>query len=146
MAISTSKKRKSTYDREELVQLVTNDILNGFSRYRVLLKLERDAYPDIETSKFSRSTRYSIVQEAYDNCKVPLAEDRQRMRDLCLARLEDILEEARDQNDRQNAIASIKEMNKLLGLYEPDKVDVTGDITVDISFGLEEDNETELQD
>lgn len=140
------KPKRTTYDREELEQLVTNDILNGMSRYRVLLKLERDQYPDAETSKLSRSTRYNIVQAAYEHCKVPLAEDRQKMRELCLARLEDILEEARDQNDRTNAIATIKETAKLLGLYEPDNVNVKADLNVDISFGLEEEEENNDDD
>ena len=126
------------YDREELVQLIVCDILNGVSRYRVLLKLKRDLYPDIETSKFSRSKQYDLIQEAYENCKIPLAKERDKMRNLQLARLEDILEECRDQNDRANAVNVIKEMNKLTGIYEPEKVDVTGDIKVNRSFGIEE--------
>lgn len=143
--IIKQKKARPKFDREELVQLIVCDILNGMSRYRVLLKLKRDQYEDFKSSEFSRSKQYDLVQEAYECCKIPLAEDRQKQRELFIARYEDILEECRDSRDRQNAISALKEMSRLLGLYEPDKVDVNANVNVDISFGLEDD-ETELQD
>lgn len=144
--IIKQKKARPKFDREELVQLIVCDILNGMSRYRVLLKLKRDQYEDFKSSEFSRSKQYDLVQEAYECCKIPLAEDRQKQRELFIARYEDILEECRDSRDRQNAIAALKEMSRLLGLYEPDKVDVNANVNVDISFGLEDNDETELQD
>ena len=144
--IIKQKKARPKFDREELVQLIVCDILNGMSRYRVLLKLKRDQYEDFKSSEFSRSKQYDLVQEAYECCKIPLAEDRQKQRELFIARYEDILEECRDSRDRQNAIAALKEMSRLLGLYEPDKVDVKANVNVDISFGLEDNDETELQD
>lgn len=137
-------KHNPKYDREEIVQLIVMDILNGMSRYRVLLKLERDNYVDTDgnqiiSSKWGRSTRYNLIQEAYENCKIPLAEDRQKARDLMMARLEDILEEARDARDRTNAIAAIKEINKIMGLYEAEKLDIKADVNgkVEISFGFD---------
>lgn len=139
--IIKQKKARPKFDREELVQLIVCDILNGMSRYRVLLKLKRDQYEDFKSSEFSRSKQYDLVQEAYECCKIPLAEDRQKQRELFIARYEDILEECRDSRDRQNAIAALKEMSRLLGLYEPDKVDVNANVNVDISFGLEDDED-----
>lgn len=147
----TQKEKRNTnkvrpvFDREELVQHIVCDILNGMSRYRVMLKLNRDQYEGFESSKFSRTKKYDLVKEAFEHCKIPLAEDRQKQRELFVARLEDILEEARDAHDRQNAIAAIKEIGKIIGIYEPEKVDVTADVNVEISFGLESD-EAELQD
>ena len=143
--IIKQKKARPKFDREELVQLIVCDILNGMSRYRVLLKLKRDQYEDFKSSEFSRSKQYDLVQEAYECCKIPLAEDRQKQRELFIARYEDILEECRDSRDRQNAISALKEMSRLLGLYEPDKVDVNANVNVDISFGLEDNDETELK-
>jgi len=127
---------KKHMDRDELVQLMTCDILNGMSKYRVKLKLQRDKYEDFVTSKFSERKIYYLLEEAYNNCKIPLAKDRQKMRELFISRYEDILEEARDARDRQNAINALKEMGKILGIYEPEKVDVTGAINVNIDFGL----------
>ena len=141
MAKAKKDKEKSTYDREEMVENITCDILNGVSRYRILRKLDKDAYEGFESSKFSRSKKYDLIKEAYDNCKYDLGEKRDKMRELFMSRYEDILEEARDQNDRTNAINALKEMGKILGIYEPDKVDLSGNMTVDICFGLGGDDE-----
>lgn len=136
------RKNSITQKKEELIELLVCDLLNGVSRYRVRLKMERDQYPDFTTSTMSRSGIYKYIDEAYDLCKIPLSKERDKMRNLQLARLEDILEEARDQNDRQSAIGAIKEMNKLTGIYEAEKVDVTGTINVNIDFGLDNGSES----
>lgn len=136
------RKNSITQKKEELIELLVCDILNGMSRYRVRLKMERDQYPDYTTSTMSRSGIYKYIDEAYELCKVPLGKKRDAMRELQLSRLEDILEEARDSRDRQNAIGAIKEINKLAGLYEPEKVDVTGTINVNIDFGLDNGSES----
>ena len=129
------------YDKSDLIEHIVCDILNGVSRYRILKKLEKDAYEGFETSDICRSNRYKIIKAAYDECKVPLAKDKQKMRELQLARLDDILEECRDQNDRNNAINAIKETNKLLGLYEAEKVELTGKMEITVDFGLEDKDE-----
>lgn len=139
MANKTDRKR---WDREELVQLMTCDILNGMSPYRVRLKLSRDQYEGFQSSKYCERKIYYLLEDAYKNCRIPLAKEREKMRNLQLARLEDLLEECRDQNDRQSAIATIKEMNKLAGIYEAEKVDVTGTINVNIDFGLDNGGES----
>lgn len=142
--VTKANKVRPKFDREELVQLMVCDILNGMSRYRVQLKLKRDQYEGFESSKYSRSKQYDLIQEAYNNCKPQLEKDRQKQREMFIARYEDILEEARNASDRQNAIAALKEMGKILGVYDPENVNITADLKVDVSFGLED--ETELQD
>jgi len=136
-------KKRPKFDREELVHLIACDILGGVSRNRAMEKLKKDKYDGFESSKYSRSTKYNLIEEAYIQCRPRLEADMQRQRELFIARYEDILEEARDARDRQNAINALKEMGKILGVYEPEKVDVTANVNVDISFGLED--ETELQ-
>lgn len=137
-------KERPKFDREELVQLIYVDLINGVSRYQILLKLKRDQYEGFISSGFSRSKQYDLIQEAYENCKVELKEHKEQQKELMYQRLLDVYQECRDQRDRQNAINALKELNKLMGLNEPDKVDVTANVNVDISFGL--DDETELQD
>lgn len=131
-------KTKSTYDRESIVEVLVCDILNGVSRYRVKLKLDRDNYEGYKTSSLSRATKYNLIQEAYAKCEIPLEEEKEKMRNLQIARLEDMLEESRDARDRQNALGIIKEMNKLTGIYPTENVTVSGDgkLNVRISFGL----------
>ena len=138
-------KTRPKFDREELVQLIYTDIINGVSRYQIMLKLKRDQYEGFESSKFSRSKQYDLIQEAFENCKIELKEQREQQKELMYQRLLDVYQESRDARDRQNAISALKELKKLMGLDDPDKVDVNANVNVDISFGLE-DNETELQD
>lgn len=137
-------KNNLNLDKEELVQLIVCDLLNGESQYRVMLKLKRDQYEGFTTSKLSKTSRYNYLNEAYEQCKDPILENRQRMREMAYAQLNDVYAECREHGDRQNAIAARKELNKLAGLYEADKIDIKADVNVDISFGLED--ETELQD
>lgn len=139
-------KVRPKFDREELVQLIYVDLINGVSRYQILLKLKRDQYEGFESSKFSRSKQYDLIQEAYENCKIELKEQKEQQKELMYQRLLDVYQECRDARDRQNAISALKELKKLMGLDDPDKVDVNANVNVDISFGLEDDNETELQD
>ena len=128
-------KARPKFDREELVQLIYIDLINGVSRYQIMLKLKRDQYEGFESSKFSRSKQYDLIQEAYENCKIELKEQKEQQKELMYQRLLDVYQ----------AISALKELKKLMGLDDPDKVDVTANVNVDISFGLE-DNETELQD
>ena len=139
-------KARPKFDREELVQLIYIDLINGVSRYQIMLKLKRDQYEGFESSKFSRSKQYDLIQEAYENCKIELKEQKEQQKELMYQRLLDVYQECRDARDRQNAISALKELKKLMGLDDPDKVDVNANVNVDISFGLEDDNETELQD
>lgn len=133
-------KARPKFDREELVQLIYTDIINGVSRYQILLKLKRDQYEDFKSSEFSRSKQYDLIQEAFENCKIELKEQREQQKELMYQRLLDIYQESRDARDRQNAISALKELKKLMGLDDPDKVDVNANVNVEISFGLE-DNE-----
>lgn len=132
-------KTRPKFDREELVQLIYTDIINGVSRYQILLKLKRDQYEGFESSKFSRSKQYDLIQEAFENCKIELKEQREQQKELMYQRLLDVYQESRDARDRQNAISALKELKKLMGLDDPDKVDVNANVNVDISFGLEDD-------
>lgn len=133
-------KTRPKFDREELVQLIYTDIINGVSRYQILLKLKRDQYEGFESSKFSRSKQYDLIQEAFENCKIELKEQREQQKELMYQRLLDVYQESRDARDRQNAISALKELKKLMGLDDPDKVDVNANVNVDISFGLEDEN------
>lgn len=130
-------KERPKFDREELVQLIYIDIINGVSRYQIMLKLKRDQYEGFESSKFSRSKQYDLIQEAFENCKIELKEQKEQQKELMYQRLLDVYQECRDARDRQNAISALKELKKLMGLDDPDKVDVTGDLKVNISFGIE---------
>lgn len=138
---STEKKRQPL-DKEALIELIWIDLVNGVSRYQIMLKLERNAYEGFDTSKIKRSTRYNYVQEAYNNCKAELREEKEKQRDLFYERILSVYNDAVNNNDRQAALKALDMGIKLSGLYVEEKnINLTGTIKADITFGLEEDNE-----
>lgn len=138
----SSDKPREPLDKEALIELIWVDLVNGVSRYQIMLKLERDAYDGFTTSKLSRTSKYNYLQEAYNNCKVELAEEKERQRDLFYERILSVYNDSVDQRDRQNALKALDMAIKLGGLYEQKQdINLTGTIKANISFGIEEDGD-----
>ena len=78
----TKEKKFIPLKKEELIELIFLDLINGESRYRIMLKLNRDAYPGHKTSKLSRTSKYNYIQEAKLNCEPELKETRDNQRKL----------------------------------------------------------------
>ena len=133
MAIIKKTKLKKTIplEKEELLELIWIDIVNGLSRYQISLKLDRDAYPNHHTSNLSKS------------CEYELKENKDKQRDLFYERVLSVYNDSVDQRDRQSALKALDMIGKLGGLYakEEKDVNITGTIKANISFGIEgEDN------
>ena len=140
----SSTKRKQPLKKEALIELIWIDIVEGMSRYQIMLKLERDAYDGFETSKLSRTSRYNYVQEAYNNCKVELGEEKERQRDLFYERILSVYNDAVDARDRANALKALEMAAKLSGVYnDKQEVNVTGTINANITFGLEDEEDND---
>lgn len=144
MAIIKKTKDKKTIpiEKEELLELIWIDIVNGLSRYQISLKLDRDAYPNHHTSKLSRSCKYNYIQEAYLNCEYELKENKDKQRDLFYERVLSVYNDSVDQRDRKNALKALDMIGKLGGLYakEEKDVNISGNINAVISFGIEEED------
>lgn len=140
---ATSEKARKPYDKEELVELIWCDLVNGWSRYQILTKLERNAYEGFDTAKCARTTKYNYIQEAYKKCQGELREEREKQRDMFYERLLSVYKDAAESRDRQNALKALDMAIKLSGLYAEEKKDITisGDIKATINFGLEENKE-----
>ena len=138
----SSEKTKQPLDKEALIELIWIDLVQGVSRYQIMLKLERDAYPGFETSKLGRTSRYNYVQEAYKNCAFERAEEKEKQRDLFYERILNVYNDAIENRDRQNALKALDLGIKLGGLYEQKQdINLNGTIKTNISFGIEgEDN------
>ena len=54
----TKEKKMIPLEKEELLELIFLDLIQGFSRYQIMLKLDRDAYPNHKTSKLSKACKY----------------------------------------------------------------------------------------
>lgn len=138
----SSDKPREPLDKKALIELIWVDLVNGVSRYQIMLKLERDAYDGFTTSKLGRTSKYNYLQEAYNNCKVELAEEKERQRDLFYERILSVYNDSVDQRDRQNALKALDMAIKLGGLYEQKQdINLTGTIKANISFGIEEDGD-----
>ena len=138
----SSDKPREPFDKEALIELIWIDLVQGESRYRILLKLERDAYDGFTTSKLSRATKYNYIQEAYNNCKATLEEEQSKQRELFYERILSVYNDAITSGDRGNALRALELAVKLSGLAtEKQDINISGSISATISFGLEGDNE-----
>ena len=138
----TSDKKKIPIEKEELLELIFLDLIQGYSRYQILLKLDRDAYPGHNTSKLSRACKYNYIQEAILNCQAELKETKDKQRDIFYQQILGVFYDAQQANDRQSALKALDLIGKVAGLYakEEKDVNISGNISATISFGLEEED------
>lgn len=144
MAIIKKTKEKKTIplEKEELLELIFLDLIQGYSRYQILLKLDRDAYPNHKTSKLSKACKYNYIQEAILNCQAELKETKDKQRDIFYQQILGVFYDAQQSNDRQSALKALDMLGKVAGLYakEEKDVNISGNISATISFGLEEED------
>ena len=137
----SSEKTREPFDRKALIELIWLDLVQGESRYRILLKLERDAYEGFTTSKLSRASRYNYIREAYQNCKATLEEEQSKQRELFYERILSVYNDAITNSDRANALRALELAVKLSGLAtEKQDINLSGNISATISFGIEEED------
>ena len=138
-------KKREPLDKEALIELIWIDLVNGESRYRIMLKLDRDAYDGFTTSKLSRATKYYYIAEAYKNCEAERREEREKQRDLFFERILSVYNDAIMNRDRQNALKALDMGCKLANLSPKEEKDITlnGNINANISFGLDKEEEDE---
>lgn len=142
-AKANKNKGQSSFKYEEIVQLCLVDLLNGLSRNEIMQKLQENLYEGHDTSSMCRSTKYYILQECYDRCKMELAENMDKQRELFYNRLLAVYNECMITNDRQNALKALDMFAKFGQLYPRDekKVEVTQtDGNIKITFGFSDDN------
>ena len=131
----------SKYLKEKVVIAVWIDLCNGVSRHDIMQKLENDLMVEgVETSRLTKSMKYKVISDAYAMAKEELEEQRDKQRELFYQRLLTVYNECMVANDRQNALKALDLFGKFGGLYEKEKVEISGNLTetVNISFGFTE--------
>lgn len=131
----------SKFLKEKVVIAVWIDLCNGVSRHDIMQKLENDLMVEgVETSRLTKSMRYKIISDAYAMAKEELEEQRDKQRELFYQRLLTVFNESMEANDRQSALKALDLFGKFGGLYEKEKVEISGNLTetVNISFGFTE--------
>lgn len=134
----------SKYLKEKVVIAVWIDLCNGVSRHDIMQKLENDLMLEgVETSRLTKSMKYKIISDAYAMAKEELDEQRDKQRELFYQRLLTVFNESMEANDRQSALKALDLFAKFGGLYDKEKVEISGNLTetVNISFGFSEDKE-----
>ena len=132
----------SKFLKEKVVIAVWIDLCNGVSRHDIMQKLDNDMMVEgVETSKLTKSMRYKIISDAYAMAKEELEEQRDKQRELFYQRLLTVFNESMEANDRQNALKALDMFARFGGLYDKEKVELSGNLTqdVNISFGFSED-------
>ena len=134
----------SKFLKEKVVIACWISLCNGESRHDIMQKLDNDLMVEgVETSRLTKSMRYKIISDAYAMAKAELDEQRDKQRELFYNRLLTVYNECMVANDRQNALKALDLFGKFGGLYEKEKVEISGNLTenVNISFGFSEDKE-----
>lgn len=131
-----------TFERAEKINQLWSDIINGYSKYELMRRLETDYY-NWKSDKWSQSQRYKYLKEAYDRCAIEFAEERNKQRELMYDRYLSIYQDAVDARDRKSAVNVLDSLTKLMGLNEPDKIDIKQDVNVSVDFNISNDGENE---
>ena len=134
----------SKFLKEKVVIAVWIDLCNGVSRHDIMQKLDSDLMVEgVETSKLTKSMRYKVISDAYAMAKAELDEQRDKQRELFYQRLLTVYNECMVANDRQNALKALDLFGKFGGLYEKEKVELSGTIdhNVVVDFGFDNDDE-----
>lgn len=134
----------SKYLKEKVVIACWIDLCNGVSRHDIMQKLENDLMVEgVETSRLTKSMKYKVISDAYAMAKEELDEQRDKQRELFYQRLLTVFNESMEANDRQSALKALDMFARFGGLYDKEKVELSGNLTenVNISFGFSEDKE-----
>lgn len=120
--------------KDEVVNHIYNDICNGATYTNCLNKLMNDDYE--VGHKYSESRADKLIQMARKLIRQDFEEDRKEIKARLYVAIQDVFNECREANDRSNALKALEQISKLLGLNEPDKIDMRLQ-NIDIDFGFE---------
>lgn len=131
----------------ELIYRITSDIIEGASRQTVIKKMKDNGYNmSFNTSDYTDNTIIKMYKEAHRWLKVEQEGDKDQLRNVFYERYLNLYKNSLQANDRTNALATLKEMTRMLGLNEPEKLNIKEDRRIIIDFGFEDngdDSETE---
>ena len=91
-----------------------------------------------KTSEYADNTILRMYKEAHRWLKVEQEGDKEQLRDIFYERYLNLYKNSLQANDRTNALATLKEMTRMLGLNEPEKLNIKEDRKIIIDFGFED--------
>lgn len=120
---------------EQVKNHIYNDLLRGATQSNLVEKLTTDYY-DIGI-KYSEHTSKDLIAKVRKIIRKDYEEEKSFLRETNINRLLDLYNESIEFGDRGTALKTLQEMNKMVGIYEPDKIDVTLDSNITIDFGFD---------
>lgn len=130
-----NKGGQSSFLRDLAVKHTYNGIVEGKTYSNLIDALLNDDYGIGKTYKTSWAA--DIVATARKMVKSDWEEDRKTLKESLYITYMDLFAEARNAKDRTSAINILKELAKLGGAYEGDKVNLNINGEIDINFNLD---------
>ena len=137
----------NTYQNYELLCKIADDIIVGYTWKDIKKKIETDQYEPFKTSNKTRERQWQYYKEATALLKVEFEEEKKELRNVLYERYLSLYKTCVSRNEMNTALNSLKEIAKLMGLNEADKVDVTSENKIVIDFSFDNaDSEDEPKD
>lgn len=137
----------NTHAKKELVYRIAKDIVNGLSRSKVVKKMKDDGYDlSFKTSEYTDGSMSTAYDDAVKMLKVEFDGKKDELRNVVYERYLNLYNEALQANDRTNALATLKEMTRMLGLNEPELYNIKEDKRIIIDFGFDNNDEDDMND
>lgn len=137
----------NTYQNYELLCKIADDIIVGYTWKDIKQKIESDQYKPFKTSNKTRERQWQYYKEATALLKVEFEEEKKELRNVLYERYLSLYKTCVSRNEMNTALNSLKEIAKLMGLNEADKVDLTSENKIVIDFSFDNaDSEDEPQD
>lgn len=104
-------------DKENIIMALVKMRVEKFASTKTMLDFLQN-----KPFNYKESYSYELIRECKKRIEKIFKEEHEQSFHNAIARLEEIIETTKNEKNRLDAQ---KEMNKLLGLYKPQKVDVT---------------------
>ena len=121
------------YEKDDFINKIIKLLVKGYTHHQIHQSLIKDEYK-WGSDLWSKTKRYAYINEAYQEIKENLTAKKEDLANRVLTMFFDIYADSKKAKDRQSQIKALAEIKKLTGLDEPEKIDITQDISVNINF------------
>lgn len=130
-----ARKGMTKYQKEACVRAIYKDIVNGYSHSQIMQRAIQDVYGvGYEVNEWWAN---DMINEAQRRVAEDFEEERKIFKPKLVAVVNDILRSATEMKDNRMRLESAKELARLSGSYEPEKVDIKQDIVIDFNLNDE---------
>lgn len=131
---------------EILKHRIYNDLMIGGTYSNIVAKVRNDDYNVGYT--LGKECAKNLVTKVRKTIREDYMEEREHLRETNIARLLDLYNEALKNGDRLTGLKTLQEMNKMVGIYEPQNLNLNlqGEVTIDFGLSNEEKDEKNVDE